>query len=129
MNRTATLNSEFQTASGLGALSVQGKLEAGPVMQGKPTVMGHFVYDDLVVGGVGKLRAEIEVTPLDFDRGRITLNLLTPTQAVKAEVRWNLSQTRFRVNGVQDIDDAKTFNELFSSFQLLELLDRVKKMM
>jgi hypothetical protein len=127
-SRAIAVNSkDFHDASGLTTVAVSGSLGDGPVIFGQHTVAGSFKYGPFISDGVPPITVTVDVRPIDDKIGQIELLLKTGDLVAGVTIRWNAKDRAITLNG-REIDD-NTYAQLFSSFQLLELLDRIRKMM
>jgi hypothetical protein len=122
-----TSQSAFSTASGLDQFQVDGGLEKTQVVDGALAVIGGFTISPFNVAGIGSVHADITLVPVTAKGSALTLNLSSNDVSVTAMVRWDASRVSYIVNGT--LMDEKSFNDLFSSFNLTEIMDHAKSMM
>lgn len=127
VNTSLEMQDDFQVASGLSGHQKTGKLERKKKNDGSFEVAGKFEYEPFQVANVGRVDARIEVLPL-WNGGSILLQVGTANTVASVKLTWTKSGKKtIVVNGAQILDE-KTFKEMFSSFEVLELLEKIKKM-
>jgi hypothetical protein len=121
-------SADFQKESGLVRVSVQGSLEDGPRYGAKHSVAGAFKYSAFTVAGVEPIQVTVDARPMGDSNGEIRMHLVSGDIDANVSLWWWTGQRTVTTLNGREIDLA-TYNDLFSSFQLLELLDRIRKMM
>lgn len=117
---------DFKKLSMLDGISMTGTLTVKRGSKGEKSVNGKFLYQPFSVGDLGPVRAEIKIAGSSI-YGDAFLTLQFGMTVKLASYRWNSLGRFFAVDGVQM--DEKAFGELFSSFELTEIMDRAAKMM
>jgi len=119
-------NPTLQGLSGLDKIVVQGQLSNLTQINGKRVVTGSFHYQPFNLTGLGTVQADIALVPVTEIDSTLTMDISAPDLNATVQVRTKGDQTFYTLNG--KTIDQKTLLNLFSSFQLLEIMDHASKL-
>ena len=121
------ISTDFKKLAGFDSIRAHGSIKTANGANGLRSASGQIVYQPFTVAGVGQVNAQITVTPTGSSSGLVILDFTANSTTVRAVGAWDGTNRQYTVN--QKPMDFQTFQQLFSSFQITDLMDRAANLL
>lgn len=113
---------DFQALSGFDLVRARGTM----AVQKNKEVKGNIKYDLFSIARIGTVQADVSGSTINADQGSVKVRIVTLNTDAVGMVEWSGRYLKYFLNDGEI--EMRDFNEMFSSFQPLEIMDRMREM-